>query len=185
MKVIKELKRKLSSNQINFYDYLKRNDEDHLKIINKLKEEISGLKTKLLTNEELPQNKTNKPIADKEVPNNEFICNSIESIYFGTFKTTLRCFEVYQDSFKLNYFESNKTTPSLNKVVYHLTLFFNACEECMYCNDPSLRIIIIRPNKTSGLKIKKNLGLDDKFDSIYKSIFNVDSICQLISLSFN
>ena len=128
LEVIKELKEK-DGNKLNLCIDLKRNYEKQLEIINRQKEEISGLKTKLETNEKLLQNKTNNTIADKEVPNNEYICNSIESIYFGTFKTRVGYFEVYQDSFKFNYVESNRSTPS-GKVLINFTLFFNAYEEC-------------------------------------------------------
>ena len=96
LEVINGLKEK-DEKQLKFCIVFKRKYENQLEINNKQKEEISELKTKLETNEKLLQNKTNNTIADKEVPNNEYIYKSIENIYFGTFRTEMKSLEVYQD----------------------------------------------------------------------------------------
>ena len=82
----------------------------HTDINNKLEEENNELKSKLKSFEELLQNKTNnKTTVDREVANNEYICDSIENIYFGTFKTTIDSLEVHQDQFIFNSLVTNKS----------------------------------------------------------------------------
>ena len=91
-----DLKEKLEK-QLEVNNEWKVKYEKQLEVNRRLKAENIEMKTKLKTNEKVVQNKTNNTIADKEVPNNVLICDSIENIYFGVFKTTVKRFEIHQD----------------------------------------------------------------------------------------
>ena len=166
-----DLKEKLEK-QLKVNEEFKQKYENQLEINEKLKEENREMKTKLETNEKVVQNKTNNTIAVKEVPNNEYICDSIENIYFGVFKTTIRRFEIRQDEFRLI------CVHSISYIKFNCILPFNECQEVMYCDDPFVRIFVIKPTANSCHKIREAFLLNNKISSIHK--FNVDSNGPLI-----
>ena len=151
--------------------------EELLETNNKLENEIFELKTKLKSIEELLQNKTNNnTTVDREVANNEYICDSIENIYFGTYKTTLKSFEVYQDQFKFIDLETNDS----NEPFVDLILHFEHFKEIVYCNDPSLRIIMLKPKKRHLAHIEELVGLNITSYSNHKLNMEEFDICSFI-----
>ena len=153
------------------YDELKVKYEKQLDFNNKLSKENNELKTTLQSIGILLQNNTQNPITDQNVSNNNFFCDSIEYINFGLFKTTIMKLIVKQDKFRLLFVKAK-----INNAHYHIGVPFTECQEVKYCNHPFLRIIMIKPTKSSAQRIHKILGLDD----IFEQLFNVDSKCLLI-----
>ena len=157
--------------QMNLNNSLKIKYENQLEVNNKLKEENFELKTKLESIEKVLQNKNNNP---NKLSNNEYICNSIENIYFGTYKTTVESFEMNQDAIKFKSLESNNS----DKKPIDLTIEFISLQKLMYCDDPSLRLILIKVHKIHQADIEDALGLNITSYSNHK--LKVDPICELI-----